>query len=109
MSTPAGFLLGIVKATAKRTDHALPPHLTPLAEGREVTAFADLEQALENPGQRLTDDQRACLFANITEKLAGFNNRQKRCFGRTPSPSCLLTACGRGPSRSSWNLPPSGC
>lgn len=65
MSTPVGFLLGIVKAAAKRTDHALPPHLTPLAEGREVTAFADLEQALENAGQRLTDDQCACLFANI--------------------------------------------
>ena len=69
-----------MKAAVKRTDHAPSPHLTPLAEGREVTAFAGLEQALENPGQRLTDDQRACLFANITEKLAGFNNRQKRCF-----------------------------
>ena len=61
MSTPVGFLLGIVKAAAKRTDHALPPHLTPLTEGREVTAFADLEQALENAGQRLTNDQCACL------------------------------------------------
>ena len=41
--TPVRFLLGIVKAAAKCADHALPPHLTPLAEGREVTAFVDLE------------------------------------------------------------------
>ena len=63
--TQVGFLLGIVKAAAKRTDHALPPHLTPLAENREVPTFENLGQALEQAGQSLTDDQCACLFANI--------------------------------------------
>ena len=61
-----------------------------------MTAFADLEQALENPGQRLTDDQRACLFANITEKLAGFNNRQKRCFAAHPIAIMFIDGLWKG-------------
>ena len=43
----------------------MPPHLTPLAEGREVTTFENLKQAIKQAGQSLTDDQCACLFANI--------------------------------------------
>jgi len=63
--TPVGYLLGIVKTAAQQTAHALPPHLTPLAEGREVPAFENLELALKEAGQVLSDDQCACLFANI--------------------------------------------
>lgn len=64
-STPVGFLLGIVKAAAQRTRHALPPHLVPLTEGRGIVEFENINRALSQAGQVLTDEQCACLFANV--------------------------------------------
>ena len=63
--TPLEQFLAIIKGVALRVSHPIPPHLTPLTEGRALHPPEDLEAALGAAGQELEYAQGACLFANI--------------------------------------------
>tara|TARA_B100001971_G_scaffold210628_1_gene236518 strand:+ start:195 stop:917 length:723 start_codon:yes stop_codon:yes gene_type:complete len=57
--------LRIIKTVADNNDQPVPQHLTTVFEGRNISKSNDLDQALEEAGHSFTDEQCACLFANI--------------------------------------------
>ena len=71
--------LRIVKTVAGNNECPTPIHLTALFEGRELSKINNLEQELEEASNALTDEQCACLFANI----ANLNFEDGRVKDRT--------------------------
>lgn len=57
--------LKVIKAVAKQNGHLIPPHLTPIAEGRALPESGGIQADLNHAGQILSDTQCACLFANV--------------------------------------------
>ena len=57
--------VAVIKGVCQKTEHPMPPHLTPLAEGHAIPEPPPLKEALETAGLALDDAQSACLFANI--------------------------------------------
>jgi len=57
--------MAVIKGVCQKTEHPMPPHLTPLAEGHAIPEPPPLEEALKTAGLALDDAQSACLFANI--------------------------------------------
>ncbi len=57
--------MAVIKGVCQKTEHPMPPHLTPLAEDHSIPEPPPLEEALEAAGLTLDDAQSACLFANI--------------------------------------------
>jgi len=57
--------LRITKTVADNNECPTPFHLTALFEQHELPIIDKLDQALEKAGNSLTDNQCACLFANV--------------------------------------------
>tara|TARA_B100001939_G_C16892895_1_gene596264 strand:- start:497 stop:1213 length:717 start_codon:yes stop_codon:yes gene_type:complete len=70
--------LKAIKAVAKQNEHPIPPHLTPLTEGRALPETDDLVSTLKEAGQQLTDTQCACLFANVANLNFKDHRKQDR-------------------------------
>ena len=68
--------LKAIKAVAKQNEHPIPPHLTPLSEGYAFPESDDLIGTLKEAGQKLTDTQCACLFANVAN--LNFKDQRKQ-------------------------------
>jgi hypothetical protein len=83
MSTPnqenLEAFLRITKTVADNNECPTPSHLTALFEEHELPIINELDQALEEAGNSLTDEQCACLFANI----ANLNFEDGRVKNRT--------------------------
>ena len=83
MSTPnqenLEAFLRITKTVADNNECPTPSHLTALFEEHELPIINELDQALEEAGNSLTDEQCACLFANI----ANLNFEDGRVKDRT--------------------------
>ena len=71
--------LRITKTVADNNECPTPFHLTALFEEHELPIINELDQALKKAGTSLTDEQCACLFANI----ANLNFEEGRVKDRT--------------------------
>ena len=71
--------LRITKTVADNNECPTPFHLTALFEEHELPIINELDQALKKAGNSLTDEQCACLFANI----ANLNFEEGRVKDRT--------------------------
>ena len=58
--------LKVINTAAKQNDHPIPPHLTPLTEGRALPKTDNLSAALQQAGDSFDDAQCGCLFANLS-------------------------------------------
>ena len=57
--------LSIINTIVGNNEGPIPPHLAPLLEGSNLPKPVDLDKAIEEAGNALTDEQCACLFTNI--------------------------------------------
>ena len=57
--------LSIINTVVDNNEGPIPSHLAPLLEGSNLPKPDDLDKAIEDAGNTLTDEQCACLFTNI--------------------------------------------